>query len=206
VGYVFFLIDIDLNESSAYFVKQLNIAWILGLIYFVVGLFEGAADYFRFAEDSMIFNNIVFIGIKLVVVISFVFFQRGYILIGGLFNNYLLKITSYLLIVFTALIIGYEIASVFYDSSEEVYIMGGATLTFGSILIVHGIALIRLKDAVGVAVTLAGVFAIISGVLLMTILLSFVGLFFTIPLELLQTFTLYKVVELIRAKQKESII
>lgn len=197
------LIDIELNESSAYFVKQLNLAWILGLVYFIAGLFEGVADYFRFAEDSMVFSTAGFIIIKLIVVISFIYFQRGFIIIGGLFKNYLLKITSYLLIVCTALIIGYEIASVFYNSVEELYVMGGAALTFGSILIVHGIALIRLKNTVGTVANYAGVFAIISGAFFLTVILSFIGLILTLPLELFQIFLLYKAVELIQAKQQE---
>ncbi len=201
-----FLIDIDLNEPSTYFVKQLNIAWTIGLIYFIVGLFEGVADYFMFAEDSMIFNSTVYIIIKIVAVVSFFYFQRGFILIGGLFKNYLLKITSYLLIVCTAIIVGYEIVSVFHSSIEKEYVMGGAAITFGSIYIVHGIALTRLKNTVGLVANLAGVFALISGGFLLTVVFSFFGLLLTLPLELLQIFTLYKVVELIQTKQKESII
>lgn len=201
-----FLIDIDLNEPSSHLVKQLNIAWSIGLIYFFVGLFEGVADYFMFAEDSMIFNSTVYIIIKIVAVVSFFYFQRGFILIGGLFKNYLLKITSYLLIVCTAIIIGYEIVSVFHSSIEKEYVMGGAAITFGSIYIVHGIALTRLKDTVGLVANLAGVFAIISGGFFVTVVFSFVGLLLLLPLELFQIFTLYKVVEMIQAKQNELVI
>jgi transcriptional regulator with XRE-family HTH domain len=103
-----FLIDVDLNEPSESFVKQLNIAWIVGLIYFTLGLFESVSDYFMYAKGLEIFNNTVFIILKLVALITFLYFQRGFILIGGLYKNYLLKITSYLLILSTTLIIGYE--------------------------------------------------------------------------------------------------
>jgi transcriptional regulator with XRE-family HTH domain len=189
-----FLIDVDLNEPSESFVKQLNIAWIVGLIYFTLGLFESVSDYFMYAKGLEIFNNTVFIILKLVALITFLYFQRGFILIGGLYKNYLLKITSYLLILSTTLIIGYEIASTFYNSIEKEYVMGGASLTFGSICIVHGIALIRLKKLVGGVANYAGVFEIISGCFLITVVVSFVGFILSLPVELIQ------------ANQKESII
>ena len=199
-----FLIDVDLNEPSEYFVKQLNIAWIVGLIYFILGVFESVTDYFMYAKDLMVYNKIVFVILKTAVLISFVYFQRGFILIGGLFKNYLLKITSYLLIVCTALIIGYEIASIFYNSVEKEYIMGGAALTFGSIYVVHGIALTRLKNLVGDVANYTGIFEIISGCFLITVVFSFVGFFLLLPVELFQIIILYKVVESIQAKQKET--
>lgn len=199
-----FLIDVDLNEPSKYFVKQLNIAWIVGLIYFILSVFESVTDYFMYAKDLMVYNKILFVILKTAVLISFVYFQRGFILIGGLFKNYLLKITSYLLIVCTALIIGYEIASIFYNSVEKEYVMGGAALTFGSIYVVHGIALTRLKNLVGGVANYAGIFEIISGCFLITVVFSFVGFFLLLPVELFQIIILYKVVELIQAKQKET--
>jgi transcriptional regulator with XRE-family HTH domain len=199
-----FLINIDLNEPSAYFVKQLNVAWIIGLIYISVGLLESASDYFMYAKGLAVFNNTFFVIIKLVSLISFLYFQRGFILIGGLFKNYLLKISSYLLIAATALIIGYEIASIFYNSFEKEFVMGGALLTFGSIFIVHGIALTRLKNLVGTVANYAGVFEIITGCFLVSVVFSFIGFFLTLPVELFQIFTLYKVVEIIKAKQNET--
>ena len=198
-----FLIDIDLNEASEFFVKQLNVAWIFGLIYFVLGVLEGASDYFMYVKDVMVYNKVLFVIMKITVLITFVYFQRGFVLIGGLFKNYLLKITSYLLIVSTVLIIGYEIGSAFYNSIEKEYVMGGAALTFGSICIVHGIALTRLKNLVGSIANYAGVFEIISGCFLITVIFSFVGFLLLLPVELFQIFTLYKVVEIIQAKQKK---
>jgi transcriptional regulator with XRE-family HTH domain len=201
-----FLIDVDLNESSEFLVKQLNIAWIVGLVYFILGIFESASDYFMYAKGLEIFNKTAFVILKLAALISFLYFQRGFILIGGLYKNYLLKITSYLIIVSSCLIIGYEIASVFYNSVEKEYVMGGAALTFGSICVVHGIALTRLKNILGRIANYAGVFEIISGCFLITVIFSFVGFVLTLPVELFQIFTLYKVVEMIQTKQKESIV
>ncbi len=79
-------------------------------------------------------------------------------------------------------------ASVFYNSVEEIFVMGGAAFTVGSILIVHGIALICLKKTVGAVANYAGVFAIIPGGFFLTVLFSFIGLILTLPLVSCQCF------------------
>lgn len=199
-----FLIDVNLNEPSEYFVKQLNIAWVVGLVYFILGFFESIGDYYLYDKDMMIFSKGFYVFIKIAVLITFTYFQRGFILIGGLFKNYLLKIISLLLIVCNILLIGYDIASVFYNSIEKEYVMGGFAFTFGSLGIVYGIALIRLEDLTGSVAKYAGIFEIIAGCFFLSLLLSFIGYIFLIPAEICEIIMLFKVVELIQAKQKES--
>ena len=87
-----FLIDIDPDRSGTFLVKQLNTAWIFGLVYFILGFLEASAEYFRMEDDRMIFSIPVYISIKIAVLVSFFFFQRGFILVGHMFRNYLLKI------------------------------------------------------------------------------------------------------------------
>jgi len=139
-----FLIDIDPDRSGTFLIKQLNTAWLLGLVYFILGFLEAAAEYFRMEEDRMIFSIPVYISIKVAVLVSFFFFQRGFIVIGHMFRNYLLKIMSYVLIFGVFLIISYDIASLFYDSVEREFILGAQALTFGGIGILYGISLIKL--------------------------------------------------------------
>lgn len=197
-----FLIDVDLYEPPEYFVKQLNIAWIVGLVYFILGFFEGVGDYYLYEKDLMIFSKVFYVFIKIAALITFIYFQRGFILIGNLFKNYLLKIISFILIISNILIISYDIASVFYNSIEKEFIMGGSAFTFGSLGIIYGIALIRLKDLTGIIAKYAGVFEIIAGCCFLSLLLSFMGFIFLIPAEIFEIIMLFKVVELIQAKQK----
>ena len=102
------LIDIDSNSSSDYAIKQLNLAWIFGIIYFILFFFIAALEhirfleegmifsdklhtkYFRFMKDRIVFNNWMYLTIKLLGLITFVYFQRGFILIGGIFSKVLL--------------------------------------------------------------------------------------------------------------------
>lgn len=196
-----FLIDIDLNKPSEYVIRQLNIAWIFGLLYFMLGFLEGPAEYFRVKESRMIFSDTFYILMKIFILISFFLFQRGFILIGFLFKNYLLKIISFILIFAMLLVIGYDIASVFYYHIEREFILGAEALTFGGIGIIYGVSLLRLKTPIGLSANFAGVFEIIAACFFITVLLAFVSHIILIPAELFEIVIIYKSIELIKTKQ-----
>lgn len=196
-----FLINIDPDRSGTFLIKQLNIAWLFGLVYFILGFFEAAAEYFRMEDARMIFSIPVYVAIKVAVFISYFYFQRGFILVGHMFRNYLLKIMSYVLIFGVFLIISYDIASLFYDSVERQFILGAEALTFGGIGILYGISLIRLQRSFGYVAIIAGSFEIVASCFFLTIILSFIGHIMLIPAELLEIVILYKAVEIIKSKQ-----
>jgi transcriptional regulator with XRE-family HTH domain len=206
IGWIkrFMLIDIDIEKPSDFLIKQLNIAWIFGIIYLIIGFFEGAADYFLFKEDKMIYSSGIYVAIKLISLITFAFFQRGFIMIGGLFRNYLLKIMSFVMIIAIVLLNGYDIISIFSDSVEDKFITGTSALTFGIIGIIYGISLLRLRSSLGRIPKFAGILEIIGGCFLLTIVLAFVGLVIYIPAELLEIIIIFKVIEIIKTKQTEN--
>jgi transcriptional regulator with XRE-family HTH domain len=198
------LIDINPDKPADYLIKQLNIAWLFGLIYFILGFLEGAAEYFRMKEDQMIFSIPFYICMKITVLIAFFFFQRGFIIIGHLFKNYLLKIMSFVLIFGMLLVISYDIASIFYQSIEREFILGSEALTFGGIGILFGVSLIKLQKPFGQLPVIAGIFEIFAACFFLTIFFAFVGEIILIPAELLEIVILYKVVELIKTKHQEN--
>jgi transcriptional regulator with XRE-family HTH domain len=200
----FMLIDVDIEKPSDFLIKQLNIAWILGVLYFLIGFFEGAADYYLFKDDRMVFSSGIYIAIKLVSLITFAFFQRGFILIGGLFRNYLLKIISFILIIGIVLLKVYDMVSIFYDSEEAEFIAGASAITFGIIGIIYGISLLRLAKPLGLIPNIAGIFEIVAGCFLVTIILAFVGLIIYIPAVLFEIVIIFKVIEIIKTKQTEN--
>jgi transcriptional regulator with XRE-family HTH domain len=197
------LIDIDLNKTSGFLIQQLNIAWIAGIVYFILGFFEGAAEYSRFMEDEMVFSNPVYLTIKIIAIISFAFFQRGFILIGGLFDNYLLKIVSAILIGVNTLVEGYDMFSIFDDSPERFYIMSGASLSFGVIGVIYGVSLRRLEKPLGRVAELAGIFEIVAALFFVTIFLAFFGFIALVPAEVLEIIMIFKTIEIIKSKQTE---
>jgi len=198
------LIDIDPDKSGNFLIKQLNIAWIFGLIYFILGFLEGAAEYYRIKEDQMIFSIPFYIIMKILVLISFFFFQRGFILVGHLFKNYLLKIMSFVLIFSMFLVITYDITSLFNESIESEFMLGAEALTFGVIGILFGASLIKLQKSFGQLPIIAGIFEIFAACFFLTLLLAFIGQIILIPAELLEIVILYKAVEIIKSKQPEN--
>ncbi|RPI03135.1 MAG: helix-turn-helix domain-containing protein [Ignavibacteriae bacterium] len=197
-------LDIDLTASPDFFIKQLNISWIFGIIYFLIGFFEGAAEYFRYKDNSLIFSTALYVIIKLSSLITFVFFQRGFILIGKLFKNYLLKIASFMLIFGNILLIGYDIASIFYEAIERKYILGSEAIVFGCIGILYGVSLWRLRKSIGAVSKYAGTFEILAGCFFLTVVLSFMGFIMLVPAKLFVIIVLYKSMDIIKSKQEES--
>jgi transcriptional regulator with XRE-family HTH domain len=199
---LYFMSDLDMNNPTDFIIKQVNIAWTFGILYFLIGFFEGAAEYFRFKDDLLIFSTPIYLAIKVSYLVTYIIFQRGFVLLGGLYKNYLLRITSLILIFGNILIIGYDIASIFYDSIERQYILGSEAVVFGCIGIIYGISLGRLRRSVGSVASYAGIFEIIAGCFFLTVVLSFMGFIVLVPAELFKILVLYKSVDLIRSKQE----
>jgi transcriptional regulator with XRE-family HTH domain len=199
------LLGVDISESSAFVMKQLNIAWVSGIVYFLTGIFEGVAEYYRMAQDRMIFGSALYVVLKLSVLTSFVFFQRGFVILGGIFKNHLLRIISYVLIFGNVLAIGYDIVSILSNPNpiEYKFVLSGEAFTFGGVVILFGVSLFRLQNSVGRVSLYAGLFEIAAGCCLLTIVLSLLGLLLFMPAELLEIVIIYKSLDIIKSKGEE---
>jgi transcriptional regulator with XRE-family HTH domain len=187
------------SNSPDFLTGQLTAAWISGILYFMLALFEGAADIARLQEDRLAGGEAYYVVMKVAVLVTFVLFQRGFVALGGLSGNYLLRITSFLLIIGNVIVTGYDIASAFYSPMEDAFILGAEAFTYGGIMIVYGVALRRLRPVVGSIAAIAGLFAIIAGGLFLTVVLFFIGSFVLMPAELLQIIILYKGIDIATA-------
>jgi transcriptional regulator with XRE-family HTH domain len=198
------LIDIDPDKPADYLIKQLNIAWLFGSIYLILIILDGAAAYYKLTQDQMIFSIPFNICLKVSVLIAAYFFQRGFIIAGHLFKNYLLKIMSFILVFGMFLLVSYGIASIFYKPIEHVFILRALALTFGLIDILIGVSLIMLHKSLGQLPVIAGIFIIIAACFFLTFSFAYVGLIILIPSEILKIVILYKTVEIIKTKQLEN--
>ena len=187
------------SDSTDFLTSQLTAAWISGILYFMLGLFEGAVDIARLQEDRLVLGEAYYVVLKVAVLITYVLFYRGFVALGGLFSNYLLRIASFVLIIGNVVVIGYDIASALYPPMQDAFILGAEAFTYGGILIVYGVALRRLRPVVGSIAGYAGLFAIIAGCLFLTVVLFFIGSFVLMPAELLQIIILYKSIDIATA-------
>ncbi|WP_109301698.1 helix-turn-helix domain-containing protein [Aquimarina sp. AU474] len=198
-----FLLEIDDTKEAGYLNRQLSISWISGIVYFILGFAELAVEYFRYFMDEMITNNIVYIVLKLVILAAIILFTRGFILTGKIFKNYLLRITSFIFILVGCLFYVYDIISLFIGELDYQFIMGAEAITYGVIGILFGISILRLKNGMGPLATVTGVFEIVTYSFMTTVILSVVGFVLLTPTILLEIILLYKISEMLKAKQRE---
>jgi len=184
-------------------INRLQIGWIAGIIYFVLGFFEAGLDWARFEQDLPFYFPLIYTAIKVLVIVSFLFFMLGFVEVGRTYKNSILKISAYLMICSFAVIELYDIISIFSEITWEEFIMikGGEAVAFGGVDLVFGIALLRLGKELGTSATLAGIFEIIVGVCFVTFILAFIGLFFLIPATIIEVILLYKCRDLLLAQQ-----
>jgi transcriptional regulator with XRE-family HTH domain len=159
--------------------RRLQVAWIAGAIYFVLGLLEAVADFNRFTEDLPFYFNLVYTSIKLVAVISFVLFMMGFVIVGEQYKSSIIKIGAWLMAATVAIMGIYDIISLFSPMTEEEFwlIKGGEGVMFGAADIVFGIGLFKLTKELGNMAKVAGVLEILAGAMFLTFLLALPGLF-----------------------------
>lgn len=199
------VLDEDLSHRK---IKQiLQTAWIAGLIYFALGLVEAAADYI-FLEESFlsVSEQAFYIVTKTGVLVAYAFFMRGFIGIGKAYDNYLLKISSYLMVICYIIVIAIDNFHVIRPMEEALYlfIQSGAALTFGALGIILAIGFMRLRSALGLITVVAGVFELIIALLFLTIIGSFIALLLLIPSVIIEIVILYKASEQL-AKKTEGV-
>ncbi len=202
--------EIYIDDSRSHNLSRwLNVAWLAGIGYFILGFPEGSMDTMRlsqYAKDyvpgfdflaTTDFSREFYIVVKIFVVFTFFFFQRGFILLGSVFNNSLLRITAIVLISGMIVAIIYDIVSLYYESSGYLMAMTAMAITFGVLFIVFGVALIKLYSELGVFCVLAGILEIIAGCFFLFV--SPIGFIFQMPAELFEIIIIYKSTEFVKS-------
>lgn len=185
--------DLNTESQPAFLVKHLTLSLIFGILYFILTFVEAPIEYIRFEDNDLIISVPFYILLKVVLLVAVVFFQRGFLLIAGLYDNYLLKVMSLMMIGAHALVIALDILSVFYNAIEPEFIMFPAAMLFGVVGIFYGVAMRRLEKPLGRAAELAGIFEIMSGCLFLTVVLAILGDIFHVPAEVCEIIILSKV-------------
>ncbi|MEQ8469860.1 MAG: helix-turn-helix transcriptional regulator [Marinoscillum sp.] len=186
------------NLSHKQIRNLLQTAWIAGLIYFALGLVEAAADYILFDQSYLsISQRVFYIATKTGVLVAYAFFMRGFIAIGKTYNNYLLRISSYLMVASYILIIAIDNFHVIWPMEESLYlfIQSAAALTFGALGIVLAVGFFRLRNSLGSIAVVAGAFELVIALLFLTIIGSFLALLLLIPSVIIEVVILYKASE-----------
>ncbi len=181
----------------------LQVAWISGIAYFVLGFIDGILEYDRF-ENSYAVESITFYTTsKVLYFISYSLFLLGFAKLGSYFSNYLIKITSYTLIGLFAIWTFLDIFTIFYEMSDTnlMSVGAGEAICYGALSIVFGIGLMRLQDGMGQLAKIAGIFEIIAGFFFVVVILFLLGFLMLVPATIIEIILLYKGYEFIKSER-----
>lgn len=182
--------------------QTLNFSLVAGIVYFIIGFFE-VGFYSSYLNDSFSVTNWyetnywIHIPIIITVLITFSFFMRGFVLIGNYYKNNMVEFTAFMMLITNVIL---EISSIIFMNNSPVleYILLSKSVTIGIIMILFGIGIFRLKSHFGDLSLATGLLEITTGVCLVSVVLSYLGLVLLIPLELLELILLNKVISKIK--------
>lgn len=171
------------------------VALLGGVVYLVTQIILGAMDIAWFTSDHTweFTMNAVYTGLTVVMVSAFALFARGFITLGDVFENTLLKVAAYMLIVAMVGMGILNVTSLTAESFESLWIpYAVAAVLFGALGIVFGIGLIRLQDGMGELSRIAGILEIVMGCMLVTVVLFFISYVILVPAVVLEILVLYR--------------
>lgn len=190
--------EIDDHTPAEVLVKRLNVAWMVGLLYFVLSFVEAPIEYFRYVESELPLNAPLYILLKIALLVSLYFFQRGIFIIGSFYSNSLLKVACLGVIGAHFLLTAADIAFIFYEDVAPEFVMFPASILFGVLGVVYGFALRRQEKTLGRAAELAGIFEIVSGLCFLTMVFAILGEIVHVPAELFEILIVYKMIEVVK--------
>lgn len=183
------------NTVPVTYRNTLLIAVLAGAVYLIAEIILGAMEIAWIAGDrDWDFRmNAIYASLIVVMVISVVLFARGFIVLSNLFENLLLKVASWLLMIVMAGKAVLDLSSLSVEDMESLAIpYAVASVIIGAAAIVFGVALIRLQDSMGELSRVAGILEIIMGCLLVTVLLFFISYVFFVPAVIVEILLLYR--------------
>lgn len=189
---MFFLIG-DVTNRMIY--SSIQIAWISGIFYFLILVVENGLEYLVLTENELgLVFKVSYILIKVWVLISFSLFMRGYIVLSKVFENYRIRLSSYIMIgVMTILVLTDMIKIFLVDNDQLITIfMVSQSVFIGFASMFFGVVLLKSQDSLGLLARYAGIVEMILGGCFVLIFLSPIGLTLLIPATIIEIFILYK--------------
>lgn len=183
----------------------MNTAYVFGILYFISGFLEVFVDLLAF-KDNWLFK-VIYVFSKAFSFISLFFFFRGFVILSGIFKNYLLQISAFLIVSLTLFLNVLDVLFLFIwdDStgflsltsslvrSEYTEVLGYVKLiTFSILSVLFGVALLRLKELENLS-KWTGIIEIVTGVCLLMIFLAPIALVTQAVVEILEIILIYKV-------------
>jgi transcriptional regulator with XRE-family HTH domain len=171
------------------------VAVLAGVVYLVAETILGAMDIAWIVSngDWQFSMNAIYTGLSIVMVISFALFARGFIALSAVFENTLLKVVAYALIIAIAGKAILDVSTLSVKDLEYLWLpYSVAAILIGALGIAFGVALIRLQDSMGELSRVAGILEIAMGCMFITVVLFFIAYVIFIPAVVVEILVLYR--------------
>ncbi|UII77276.1 helix-turn-helix domain-containing protein [Flagellimonas sp. HMM57] len=176
----------------------LTVSLIAGILFLIVAVFEGIADYIRFEDGELIYGTWGHVAMKILVLVFNTLFIYGFLISGKLLKSYLMKIASVLFIFILFLFYIYDIISVFHDTFGFEIVILAESISFGAIGILFGIAILKVGKQLRTIAFAAGGMEVLMSLCLLTVFLAPLALFLFFPTVIVEVVLLYKIITLVR--------
>jgi len=165
------------------------------MVYLICEIILGALDIAWLTRESEweFTLNAIYASLTILMTIAYLFFARGFIALSNVFENKLLRISCYMLIVAMGGVAILDITSLGTQDIQTLWLpYSVASIVFGALSIAFGVALIRLQDGMGELSRIAGLLEIVTGCLLITVILFFITYIIIIPAVVIEILVLYR--------------
>ncbi len=199
----------ETKSSSPTGRNTLLMAVFAGAIYLVAEIILGVMDVAWLTRESdwTSLLNIIYISLTVVTVASYFFFIRGFIALSTIFENGLLKVGGYLMMVAVAGLGILDISTLSTTDLDSLWIQySAAAVLFGAFTILFGIALLRLQDGMGELSRAAGVLEILMGCALVTVVFFFISYVVLVPAVIVEILVLYRGYEYVSRSEATPIL
>lgn len=177
----------------------LTLAAMSGILYLLIGPFEAFSDYYRFGEEDLIFGLGGHVFIKIVSYLNYALFIYGFLILGKLHQNYLMKIAAVLLISVLFLFYTYDIISIFYESVLPIAgILVAQSIIVGTLGLLFGISIMKSAKEWGVLGYVAGGLELFTAFCFLIVILVLVGLVTQFPTVIVEIVLLVKIRQIIK--------
>lgn len=185
--------------------RTLKRAAIAGILYLIVSfpliVLRAAVEALETLDELTGSPIPLYIFVLLAAMVLYIIFVWGFKVLGEQYQNNLLKIVSYILIVIGIIHHSYLILVSNSPAFENTLVEILSVVFAGAAMIPFGIGLLKLKTHFGSVATAVGVLEIISGISFLIPLLSVIGILLIIPTYILGVIILFRAARKLEASR-----
>ena len=188
------------EENKVDFSKEdittLRNSWIGAIFFTIFAGFGIVIESFLLSHDEVVDGELIYRVISGVLSLATLFFfLKGYKVLGDRYGNktlvsgtFIYFILEFLMILITIILTVFEFDSLIVEGISGVALI----LLLGVGELILGLGIQKLKEQLGSFAQVVGVFKIVNGAMLITVILSPISIFITIPVLIMEIVLLFK--------------